>query len=161
MDRQPDRQPTEPFGMAGRAEPPPLTAKQRRLLYVAVIALLLLVPLVALLFQGSERPFAALDASQIASATVEIPPGPLVTLDRSGIEDLVSILQALKIYPEEPSGSQPGGRSVTFHITLSDGTQHTISTCTPRVAVDGVYHRAAYEPCQALSSLGEQLAGVS
>ena len=43
----------------------------------------------------------------------------------------MSVLQATKIYQEDESYQTASGQFVTFTFTLTDGTEHTVSTCAP------------------------------
>ena len=127
-----------PFpGTAGGAErpapePPPLSPKKRRILYISMIAFLLLFPMISFLAQGGDRPFQALEADQIASALVELDPtGASASLDAQAIADLVSVLQATKIYQEDESYQTASGQFVTFTFTLADGAEYIVSACAP------------------------------
>ena len=155
-----------PQTTGGREQPapelPPLTPRQRRILYAAMIALLLLVPSVALFFQSSEKPFRDLEAGQVVGVCVEAASsGEAVALDEQAVADFVSVLQAVKLYGEDPGYQEASGPFVTFSFALSDGTEHTVSACAPYVVIDGTGYRTDVEPCQALSSLAEQLAGAA
>ena len=97
-----------------------------------MISILLLFPMISFLAQGGDRPFQVLEADQIASALVELDPtGASAALDTQAIADLVSVLQATKIYQEDESYQTASGQFVTFTFTLTDGTEHTVSACAP------------------------------
>ena len=143
-------------------EPPPLTPRQRRILYAAMLAILLLVPSIALIFQSGEKPFQDLEAGEVAAASVELTsPGASAELDGDAIADLVSVLQAVKLYGKVLNYQELSGTFVTFTFTLADGTEHTVSACAPYMVIDGTGYQTDVEPCQALSTIAEQVTAAA
>ena len=96
------------------------------------------------------KPYEDLTATEIASATVLLQP-PDKTLQVSDLDKLVSLLQNLVIYEEDNSYTEYGGQAVTIQLTMSDGTQTSITGYNPFLIIDGVGYRTEYEPCEALN----------
>lgn len=142
-------------------EPPPLTPRQRRILYAAMLAILLLIPSIALIFRSGDKPFRDLDVSQVVAASVKsTSPDVSAALDGDAIADLVSVLQAVKLYGEVLNYQELSGTFVTFTFTLADGTEHTVSACAPYVVIDGTGYQTDAEPCQALGTIADQAAAA-
>lgn len=98
---------------------------------------------------GKNKPFRDLDASQIASASVQFMP-PDETIPISDVEELVRYLADIVVYNKDNSYTGYAGQSVTFTLTMTDGSQTRIMEYSPFLVIDGTGYRAEYGPCEAL-----------
>ena len=103
-----------------------------------------------------EQPYKDLDASEILSATVRVEP-PGKTLLVADIDELTEYLQDVVIYDKDDSYKSYDGRSVTYTLTMTDGTQTEIMPYNPCIVIDGVGYRTEYEPCSVLSGYADEL----
>lgn len=127
------------------------------LFILIVLAAVLATGLAVFRFASGQRPFAHITADQIASARVEImPPDKEVDLDREAIEDLAGILRVVTVYRKDDSYRDYSGQAAVYTISLTDGTVVTVQAYNPFLIIDGVGYRTKYEPCQALSALGNE-----
>lgn len=120
-----------------------------------LICVLLLSGIVSVLF-FVKRPFKSLNASEIASATVQLTP-PDKTIPITDIEELTNYLNDVIIYHKDNSYTEYCGQGVIFTLTMSDGTQTKIMAYNPFLVIDDIGYRTKYEPCQALSSYANRL----
>ena len=102
------------------------------------------------------RPYQDLTTADITSATVSLQP-PDKTLQVEELDRLLELLQDVVLYEGDGSYTQYGGQAVTIQLTLSDGTQTSITAYNPFLIVDGVGYRTEYEPCQALNRYANEL----
>lgn len=124
------------------------------------LAVVLLVVFFILTARRGQRPFRSLTVEQLSGATVEVtPPGTPAILSQQDLQDLVDILQKVTIYQEDNSYQASGRQMVTFTLTMTDGSEHTVTACAPWLILDGVGYRTSHEPCLALSTLGNQAIG--
>ncbi len=127
------------------------------LFILIVLAAVLVTGLAVFRFASGQRPFAHITADQIASARVEIiPPDKEADLDREAIEDLAGILRVVTVYRKDDSYRDYSGQAAVYTISLTDGTVVTVQAYNPFLIIDGVGYRTKYEPCQALSALGNE-----
>lgn len=105
---------------------------------------------------GGRKPYKDLDATQIASATVRLLP-PDTTVQIVEIEEFVTYLKDVVIYNEDNSYTEYNGQSVTFTLTMTDGTQTSIMAFNPFLVIDGVGYKTKYEPCEALNNYANRL----
>lgn len=113
-----------------------------------------------LVFRGAagRRPFKDLQAEEIASAVVRVtPPDKEATLNREDIGRLAGILRAVTIYRRDSSYREYAGQAVVYTITKTDGTVFTVQAYNPFLVWDGEGYRTEYDPCEALSALGNGL----
>ena len=105
---------------------------------------------------AGRRPFRDLEPSSIASATVTLSP-PDQTLLLQDLGELTDYLREAIIYEEDNSYPDYAGQAVTFTLFLTDGSQRTVTACSPFLVVDGVGYRTAHAPCEALNAYANRL----
>ena len=105
---------------------------------------------------AGKKPFLTLDASQIASASVQLTP-PDKTLSIPDTEVLTKYLKEIVIYGKDNSYSEYCGQSVIVTIIKTDGTKVEFMTNNSLAMINGVGYRCKYEPCEALGSYANQL----
>lgn len=102
------------------------------------------------------KPYQDLTAADISSATVLLQP-PDQTLQVEETDRLIALLQDVVIYEEDNSYTEYAGQAVTIQLTMSDGTQTSITEYNPFVIIDGIGYRTEYEPCEALNRYANEL----
>ena len=102
------------------------------------------------------KPYQDLTTEEISFATVQLQP-PDRTLQVEKIDDLIALLQDLVIYEKDNSYTEYAGQAVTVQLTMSDGTQVSITEYNPFLIIDGVGYRTEYESCEALNSYANEL----
>lgn len=126
--------------------------------FIILLTFILLVIVVVMGFAafGGKKPYKDLDAAQIMSVTVRLAP-PDTTVQITDIEEFAAYLKDIVIYHEDNSYTEYNGQSVTFTLTMTDGTQTSIMAYNPFLVIDGVGYKTKYEPCEALSSYANRL----
>ena len=110
---------------------------------------------------AATRPYEALMLADIASATVEVmPPHVTVELDADTIAELVALLQTVEIYGKDPSNEAFGGQAVIYTLTKTDGSVEKIIHYSDFAYINGIKYHAEPGPYEALSLLGNTLAGT-
>lgn len=102
------------------------------------------------------KPYQDLTAAEITSATVLLQP-PDKTLQVKDLDRLIALLQDVVIYEEDNSYTEYAGQAVTIQLTMSDGTQTSITEYNPFLIIDGIGYRTEYEPCEALNRYANEL----
>ena len=102
------------------------------------------------------KPYQDLTTEEILSAAVRLQP-PDKTFQVEKLDDLTARLQDLIIYEEDNSYTDYAGQAVTIQLTMSDGTQTSITAYNPFLIIDGVGYRTEYEPCEALNGYANEL----
>ena len=103
-----------------------------------------------------KQPYQDLDASQILSATVRLEP-PGKTLPVADIDELTEYLQDVVIYDKDDSYESYDGLSVTYTLTMTDGTQTEIMPYEPCIVIDGIGYRTEHDSCYILSNYAARL----
>ena len=102
------------------------------------------------------NPYQGLTTEEISAATVQLQP-PDKTLLVEELDQLVALLQELVIYEEDSSYTEYAGQAVTVQLTMSDGSQTSVTEYNPFLIIDGVGYRTEYEPCEALNRYANEL----
>lgn len=102
------------------------------------------------------KPYQDLTAAEISFATVHLQP-PDRTLQIEDLDRLLALLQDVVVYEEDDSYPEYAGQAVTVQLTMSDGTQTSITAYNPFLIINGVGYRTEYEPCEALNSYANGL----
>ena len=131
------------------------SAMKKKVLMASSICIVLLCVIIFAAVVG-KKPYKNLDASEIVSATVRLEP-PGKTLMVADIEELTEYLQDVVIYNRDNSYKTYDGLSVTYTLTMTDGTQTEIMPYSSYFVVNGVGYRAEHEPCNELISYANQL----
>ena len=83
------------------------------------------------------NPYQGLTTEEISAATVQLQP-PDKTLLVEELDQLVALLQELVIYEEDSSYTEYAGQAVTVQLTMSDGSQTSVTEYNPFRIIDGV-----------------------
>ena len=67
------------------------------------------------------------------------------------LDRLVALLRDVVIYEEDDLYTEYEGQAVTVQLTMSDGTQTSITAYNPFLIIDGIGYRTEYEPCETLN----------
>ena len=130
----------------------------KRHIFIGGAALAVLLALAAGLLFWGRRPFRELEAADIAAASVTLmPPDVTLELDEAEIETLAELLGDLRITWPDQSYTEYAGQAVQFTVTFSDGTETEVADYNPFLIIDGTGWRTAYEPCEALNRLANEL----
>lgn len=123
----------------------------------AVILLLFLAAaLLAVGLSAGQRPFAGLQAEDIASARALLsPPGDTVVLQDT--HRLAELLREIVVYRQDASCRDYAGQTCLFVIEKTDGTRLQLTAFSPFVIIDGVGYRCRPDPCEALSQYANRL----
>ena len=105
---------------------------------------------------SGRKPYKDLEAAQIVSATVQLPP-PGKTIQITETKELVDLLKDVVIYNKDNSYTEYDGQGVTFTLVMADGTQTSIMAYNPFLVIDGVGYKTKYEPCEALNHYANML----
>lgn len=102
------------------------------------------------------KPYQDLATTDISSATVLLQP-PDKTLQVEELDRLIALLRDVVIYEEDNSYTEYAGQAVTIQLTMSDGTQTSITEYNPFLIIDGIGYRTEYEPCEELNRYANEL----
>lgn len=135
---------------------------KKRTLIITLTGIALLTGVTIFLAAGGGRklypgkPFENLNASDIASATVQLTP-PDKTIQIVETDELAALLRDVVIYEKDDSYREYCGQAATFSLTLKDGSCTKIMEYNPFLVIDGVGYRTEYEPCEALNQYANEL----
>lgn len=130
--------------------------KKRTFIILSACILLAVIVIIGFAAFGGRKPYRNLDPTQIMSVTVHFTP-PDKTIQITEIEEFAAYLKDIVIYSEDNSYREYNGQSVTFTLTMTDGTQTSIMAFNPFLVIDGVGYKTKYRPCEALSSYADEL----
>lgn len=131
--------------------------KKKIIIIAAVVVCAVLIVLLAL---SGQKPYKALSASDIVSATVHLaPPDKTIQIADADIEELVSCLNEIVVYNEDNSCTEYSGQAVIFTLTMVDGSQEEITAYYPFVIINGTGYKTKYEPCEKLNNYANKLLG--
>ena len=128
---------------------------KKKVLMAALVCIVLLCVVIFAAVAG-KRPYKNLDASEIVSATVRLEP-PGKTFAVADIEELTEYLQDVVIYNRDNSYKTYDGLSVTYTLTMADGTQTEIMPYGSFFVINGIGYKAEHEPCNALITYANKL----
>lgn len=111
---------------------------------------------VALLPARGRKPFADLDAADIASVQMTVTP-PQDPVDIDDIPQLVEYLHDLVIYERKNIPDDSVGQYVQLTVDMKDGAQKVIGVYNPFLIIDGMEYRTEYEPCEAFNNYANTL----
>ncbi len=125
----------------------------------AVAAAVLSAMLIVIGITYGEKPFARLNTSDIASATLyAAPPSAEIAIsDQQILSELVDILHSVKVYDKNENGREYDGQLVRFTLTLKDGSVLDVGAYNPFLYINEIGYKTAYGPCQRLNQLGNRL----
>lgn len=120
---------------------------------VALLAGILTVPMLV----GS-RPFKDLRIEEVASIELTAsPPGVTTQItEQEQIEEIVNALKQVIIYEKSDEWQEYDGQYVAFALMMKSGERTEAAAYNPFVILNGQGYRTKYEPCEALSQLGNR-----
>lgn len=131
--------------------------KRKILIAVAVIVAAALILTIGLCIFG-RRPFKDMNADDIQSISIHLwPPNETLELTRQEIEELVCLLQQVRIYNRSWIYLASGGQSCIMTITYKDGAVHEVNVFNPTVIINGKGYRTEYEAANAINKFANRL----
>ena len=131
---------------------------KRKIFTVAaiVLAVVLIVTIGFSVF--GRRPFKNMKAEEIQSISIHLwPPNETMELNQDEIEELVGLLQQVKIYNPSWLHLASGGQSNIMTITYQDGAVKEVNEFGSTLIIDGQGYRAEYEPNEAINQFANKL----
>lgn len=131
--------------------------KRKILIAAAIVLSVILVITIGLSVIG-RRPFKNMKAEEIQSVSIHLwPPNETVELSQDEIEELVLLLQQVKIYNPSWLHLASGGQSNIMTITYQDGSVKEVNQFGSTLIIDGQGYRAEYEPNEAINNFANRL----
>ena len=131
--------------------------KRKILIIAAIVLAVVLVVSVGLSVIG-RRPFENMKAEEIQGVSIHLwPPNETMELSQDEIEELVGLLQQVKIYNPSWLHLASGGQSNIMTITYQDGSVKEVNQFGSTLIIDGQGYRAEYEPNEAISQFANKL----
>lgn len=131
--------------------------KRKILVVAAVILLTILVIAIGLGIVG-RRPFKSMKPEDIKSISIHLwPPNETLELSQQEIEELVGLLQQVKIHHRSWMHLFSGGQSCIMTITYLDGSVLEVNVFGSTVIINGRGYRAEYEPSEAINKFASRL----
>ena len=104
------------------------------------------------------QPFKNMKSDEIQSVSIRLlPPNETMELSREEIEELVILLQQVKIYNPNWLHLTSGGQSNIMTITYQDGSVKEANQFGSTLIINGQGYRAEYEPNEALNQFANKL----
>ncbi len=131
---------------------------KRKILIVAAIVLAVALILTIGIWAIGRKPFEDLQVEDIKSVSIHLwPPNETRELSQGEIEELVILLQQVKIYNLSWLHLASGGQSNVMTITYQDGSVKEVNQFGSTLIIDGQGYRAEYEPNEAISQFANKL----
>lgn len=132
--------------------------KLRGIVVVVIISL----AIVSITNMHGQRPFKRLNASDVNEIWIRaLPPDDSITIrDKDTIEEIVSILNEVRIYRIDESGREYSGQLVEFKVLMEEGTIDEIGAFGTFIYINGICYKTKYEPCAELSNMGNRILKV-
>ena len=131
---------------------------KRKILIVAAIALAVVLIVSIGLSVIGRRPFKNMKAEDIQGVSIHLwPPNETMELNQDEIEELVGLLQQVKIYNPSWVHLGSGGQSNIMTITYQDGAVKEVNQFGSTLIIDGQGYRAEYEPNEAINQFANKL----
>ena len=131
---------------------------KRRILTITAIILAVALILTIGIWTIGRKPFKDLHTEVIKSVSIHLwPPNETRVLSQGEIEELVTLLQQVKIYNPSWLHLASGGQSNIMTITYQDGSVQEVNQFGSTLIIDGQGYRAEYEPNEAISQFANKL----
>lgn len=131
---------------------------KRRILTITAIILAIALILTIGIWTIGRKPFKDLHTEDIKSVSIHLwPPNETRELSQGEIEELVTLLQQVKIYNPSWLHLASGGQSNIMTITYQDGSVQEVNQFGSTLIIDGQGYRAEYEPNEAISQFANKL----
>ena len=131
---------------------------KRRILTITAIILTVALILTIGIWTIGRKPFKDLHTEDIKSVSIHLwPPNETRELSQGEIEELVTLLQQVKIYNPSWLHLASGGQSNIMTITYQDGSVQEVNQFGSTLIIDGQGYRAEYEPNEAINQFANKL----
>lgn len=131
---------------------------KRRILTIAAIILAVALILTIGIWTIGRKPFKDLHTEDIKSVSIHLwPPNETRELSQGEIEELVTLLQQVKIYNPSWLHLASGGQSNIMTITYQDGSVQEVNQFGSTLIIDGQGYRAEYDPNEAINQFANKL----
>lgn len=131
---------------------------KRRILTIAAIILAVALILTIGIWTIGRKLFKDLHTEDIKSVSIHLwPPNETRELSQGEIEELVTLLQQVKIYNPSWLHLASGGQSNIMTITYQDGSVQEVNQFGSRLIIDGQGYRAEYDPNEAINQFANKL----
>ena len=131
---------------------------KRKILIIAAIVLAVALILTIGILAIGRKPFKDLQAEDIKSVSIHLwPPNETRELSQGEMQELVILLQQVKIYNPSWLHLASGGQSNVKTITYQDGTVQEVNQFGSTLIIDGMGYRAEYEPNEAINQFANKL----
>jgi len=131
---------------------------KRKILIIAAIVLAVALILTIGILAIGRKPFKDLQAEDIKSVSIHLwPPNETRELSQGEMQELVILLQQVKIYNPSWLHLASGGQSNVMTITYQDGTVQEVNQFGSTLIIDGMGYRAEYEPNEAINQFANKL----
>ena len=131
---------------------------KRRILTITAIILAVALILTIGIWTIGRKPFKDQHTEDIKSVSIHLwPPNETRELSQGEIEELVTLLQQVKIYNPSWLHLASGGQSNIKTITYQDGSVQEVNQFGSTLIIDGQGYRAEYEPNEAISQFANKL----
>ena len=131
---------------------------KRRILTVTAIILAVALILTIGIWTIGRKPFKDLHTEDIKSVSIHLwPPNETRELSQGEIEELVTLLQQVKIYNPSWLHLASGGQSNIMTITYQDGSVQEVNQFGSTLIIDGQGYRAEYDPNEAINQFANKL----
>ena len=131
---------------------------KRRILTITAIILAVALILTIGIWTIGRKPFKDQHTEDIKSVSIHLwPPNETRELSQGEIEELVTLLQQVKIYNPSWLHLASGRQSNIMTITYQDGSVQEVNQFGSTLIIDGQGYRAEYEPNEAISQFANKL----
>lgn len=131
---------------------------KRRILTIAAIILAVALILTIGIWTIGRKLFKDLHTEDIKSVSIHLwPPNETRELSQGEIEELVTLLQQVKIYNPSWLHLASGGQSNIMTITYQDGSVQEVNQFGSTLIIDGQGYRAEYDPNEAINQFANKL----
>lgn len=131
---------------------------KRKILIIAAIVLAVALLLTIGIWAIGRKPFKDLQAEDIKSVSIHLwPPNETRELSQGEIEELVTLLQQVKIYNPSWLHRASGGQSNIMTITYQDGSVKEVNELGSTLIINGQGYRAEYGPNEAINQFANKL----
>lgn len=131
--------------------------KRKFLIIAAIVLAVVLLVSVGFSVIG-RRPFKNMKVEDIKSISIHLwPPNETMELSQEEIEELVRLLQQVKIYTPSWLHLASGGQSNIMTITYQDGSVKEVNQFGSTLIIDGQGYRAEYEANNAINKFANRL----
>ena len=134
---------------------------KRRILTITAIILAVALILTIGIWTIGRKLFKDLHTEDIKSVSIHLwPPNETRELSQGEIEELVTLLQQVKIYNPSWLHLASGGQSNIMTITYQDGSVKEVNEFGSILIIDGMGYRAEYEPNEAINQFANKLFNI-